>query len=154
MSGEDASELQDDGRLSAGIVAAGRVGGGVGDETSARIVVAADYDQPIAMFSGKPGDYVEGWCGRAGCMNKWVQPNLQPRDGLVLTEDKIAGGGDAVSGFGLVRAGLACSEVLQRLCGVENAVGIYVAEDGGNVGVGRQAARGTKADEQERNYDE
>jgi len=52
MSGEDASELQDDGRLSAGIVAAGRVGGGVGDETSARIVVAADDDQPIAMFPG------------------------------------------------------------------------------------------------------
>jgi hypothetical protein len=75
-------------------------------------------------------------------MDERVKADLESGDGAVLVEEEVARGGNAVAGLGLVRARLPCSKILQGLRGIENVVGVNIADDGADFRVCRDGAAG------------
>ena len=140
MAGEDAGQLEDHAGLGAGIIAARRVGGTVGDDSGARVVVAADDHQAVTMATRKPGNNVEGRRVRADVLHdEGIESNLQSGDRAVLGEEVVARSGDTLARSRRVRAGLACPKILQALRRVQNVAGIDIREDAADFRIGGNA---------------
>src|SRR5579864_4045132 len=77
--------------------------------------MSADYYQPLRMASARqPGNHVEGRCRRAVAVDKWIEPDLQARDGAELAEDPVPRSVYAASCGRGGRTTVACSKRLQR----------------------------------------
>ena len=83
-------------------------------------------------------------------MHELIQAYLQALNRAVLAEEEVARGCHSAARLWLVRAGLACPEVLQRLCGVEDVVGLDVADDRADFSVCSDARVRSKAHEESR----
>jgi hypothetical protein len=87
-------------------------------------------------------------------MDEWVKPHAEPGNRLVLVVEEVARGRDAVAGLGLVRAGLSRPEILQSLRRVENAVGVYVANDRADFRIQGHRAAGRAGEYDRKSNDE
>src|SRR5579859_3119175 len=77
--------------------------------------MSANNNQTFGMTrAGQPGNHVEGGRGRAVAVHKWIEPDLQARDGAVLAEDPVPRSVYATSCGRGGRTTVACSKRLQR----------------------------------------
>src|SRR6202007_2945083 len=97
--------------------------------------------------------HVKGRRGWTAPVDEGIEPHPETGDRLVLLVEEVARGSDAMAGLGLVRAGLPRPEILQGLCGVENSVGVDVAEDRTDFRIGSDRAAG-RAGEYKRESDD
>src|SRR5262252_953174 len=120
MAGKHARQFQNHTSLCASVIAARRVRCGVKNVGGSRIVVATDNHKAIGGIAGQPRDHVVRWRVRTIWMRELIQADLQSWNRAVLTEEVVACGRDPFPRCWLVRTGLAGSEVLECLGGVED----------------------------------
>src|SRR5215468_305319 len=72
-------------------------------------------------------------------MNEGVESDLKAGNGAELIEEIIARGSHAVPGFGLVRARLTGSEILECLSCIQNVARVHAADDRADIWICRQA---------------
>ena len=145
VTGQHPRQFQDDGTLSAGVIAARRIGSVVKNIRRARIVMPANNHETIRIPSWQPGDHIVGWGARTDGMGERVKPDLKSGNRAVLTEEEVARGSHATSRLRLVGTGLPGPEVLQRAGSVQNTVRIHIADDAADFRVCGHASAGGKA---------